>query len=124
VADGERDPAVAAGLGQLDAQVARRALGALRGEEDVFAELWPVMHLGMALAHLAAVATGSGPVDAITGDHLDGFRADPALTPLAPVLEQLLAGSRSPALAARLELPAHRAMVLAVLRYVGEIEGA
>lgn len=124
VLDGERDPAVAAGLEPLDALVARRALAALRGEADVFPELWPVMHLGMALGRFAAAATGGGPIDATTREHLDGFRANPALAPLAPVLEQILAGSRHPTLAVGLELPVHRAMVLALLRYIGEIEGA
>jgi hypothetical protein len=123
VLDGERDPAVAEALGPLDALVARRALAALQGEADVAPELWPVMHLGLALGNLAAAAIGyDGTVDA-TVENLAGFRADPALAPLAPVLEQILAGARDPALAARLELPAHRAAVAAVLRYVGEAEG-
>ncbi|CAL9477884.1 CHAT domain-containing protein [Streptomyces sp. enrichment culture] len=144
VLDGERDPAAAAALGPLDAEVARRALAALRGEADVRPELWPVMHLGPALGHVVTAATGGGPTaeggpagkgtDGKGADGkgtgvgarevLDGFRADPALAPVASALEQIVAGSRLPAHAVGLELPAHQAMVLTVLRYVGEIEGA
>ncbi|MFF0202518.1 hypothetical protein [Streptomyces sp. NPDC005017] len=124
VLDGERDPAVAAGLGPLDEPVAARALAALRGGTDVAAELWPVMHLGLALGNLAAAASGYGETAEVTRENLAGLRADPSHAPLAPVLGEILAGARDPALATRLELPAHRAAVAAVLRCVEGIERA
>ncbi|MET9731271.1 hypothetical protein ABZZ79_11635 [Streptomyces sp. NPDC006458] len=114
----------AAGLGPLDAPVAARALAALRGETDVAAELWPVTHLGLALGNLAAAATGYGETAEVTRENLADLGADPSLAPLAPVFREILAGSRDPALATRLELPAHRAAVAAVLRCVGGIEKA
>ncbi|MGC0331254.1 hypothetical protein RKD23_004244 [Streptomyces sp. SAI-170] len=120
---GEREPGVLpAGLGPFDAPVAARALAALRGEAaDVAPELWPVMHLGLALGNLLAAATSHGPTAEVTRGILDGFRTDPAL---ASALEEILVGARDPALTARPALPAHRALVAAVLRCVGEIEKA
>ncbi|MBV7696688.1 CHAT domain-containing protein [Streptomyces sp. TRM70350] len=94
VLDGERDPGVTAGLGPLDAAVARRALGALRGEEDVAAELWPAMHLGLALGNFVATAAGHRGTDDANRADLDGFHTDPVLRALAPVLEEILAGIR------------------------------
>lgn len=124
ILDGERDPDVAAGLGRLDADVTHRALRALRGEEDVAAELWPAMHLGLALGNFVATAAGhQGTADANRAN-LDGFRTDPALRALAPVLEEILAGSRDPGLAGRLREPTQRAVVGAVLRCLNGIEGS
>ncbi|MEV7996140.1 hypothetical protein AB0O67_30885, partial [Streptomyces sp. NPDC086077] len=123
ILDGERDPAVAAGLGPLDADVARRALGALRGEEAVAAELWPVMHLGLALGNFVATAAGHAETADANRATLEAFHTDPALRALAPVLEEILAGSRDPGLAGRLREPAQRAVVGAVLRCLGGIEG-
>ncbi|GEC08658.1 hypothetical protein SSP24_63130 [Streptomyces spinoverrucosus] len=123
ILEGERDPGVAAGLGPLDAAVAHRALGALRGEDEVAAELWPAMHLGLALGNFVATAAGhQGTADANRAN-LDGFRTDPALRALAPVLEEILAGSRDPGLAGRLREPTQRAVVGAVLRCLNGIEG-
>ncbi|MFI9614486.1 CHAT domain-containing protein [Streptomyces sp. NPDC052023] len=123
ILDGERDPGVTAGLGPLDADVARRALGVLRGEEEIAAELWPALHLSLVLGNFVATAAGHrGTADANRAT-LDDFHADPALRALAPVLEEILAGSRDPALPGRLREPAQRAVVGAVLRCLDGIEG-
>ncbi|CAM5481572.1 CHAT domain-containing protein OS=Streptomyces glaucescens OX=1907 GN=SGLAU_15050 PE=4 SV=1 [Streptomyces glaucescens] len=138
ILDGERDGLVTAGLGPLDAPVAARALAALRreaaggtvgeaaggteGEDEVPVALWPAMHLGPALGSLVAVATGHGDPGAVTRETLDGFRADPALAELAPVLAEILGGARDPALAERLRQPTQRAVVSAVLRCIKNME--
>ncbi|MFG3659307.1 CHAT domain-containing protein [Streptomyces sp. NPDC047706] len=123
ILDGERDPGVTAGLGPLDADVARRALGALRGEEEIAAGLWPSLHLSLALGNFVATAAGHGATADANRATLDDFHADPALRALAPVLEEILAGSRDPALPERLREPAQRAVVGAVLHCLDGIEG-
>jgi hypothetical protein len=80
------------------------------------------MHLGPALGSLVAVATGHGDPGAVTRETLDGFRADPALAELAPVLAEILGGARDPALAERLRQPTQRAVVSAVLRCIKNME--
>jgi hypothetical protein len=126
ILDGDRDPLVTAGLGPLDTPVAARALTALRedgsGAGEVPVALWPAMHLGPALGNLVAAATGHGETAEVTRENLDGFRTDPALAPLAPVLAEILAGGRDPALAERLRQPTQRAVVSAVLRCVKNLE--
>ena len=138
ILDGERDGLVVAGLGPLDAPVAARALAALRsgttgegtGEgtsepasgDEVPVALWPAMHLGLVLGSLAAAVTGLGDDGALTRESLDGFRADPVLAELAPVLAEIVAGARDPALAGRLGQPTQRAVVSAVLRCIKNIE--
>ncbi|MBG0854448.1 CHAT domain-containing protein [Streptomyces spinoverrucosus] len=123
ILDGERDPGVAAALGPLDADVAHRALRVLRGEEEVAAELWPAMHLGLALGNFVATAAGHQGTADVNRAGLDGFHTDPALRALAPVLEEILAGSRDPGLAGRLREPTQRAVTGAVLRCLDRIEG-
>ncbi|WP_405771424.1 CHAT domain-containing protein [Streptomyces sp. NBC_01538] len=119
---GERGPDVLAGLDPRDAGVAGRALDALAGRVTVPAELWTVMYLGIALGSFVAVALGRPGTGAVTRENLDGFAADPLLAPMAPVLERILAGERTPGLAAGLQQPTHRAAITAVLHHINDVE--
>ncbi|GGL94346.1 hypothetical protein GCM10010129_42850 [Streptomyces fumigatiscleroticus] len=122
--DGDRGPDVTAGLGPLDAPVAARAVAALRGAADVPVELWPAMHLGLALGNVVGAVAGDRGTAAATRENLDDFRSDPVLAPLAPALEEFLAGARDPQLAARLRDPTQRAVMTTLLRCANELETA
>lgn len=121
---GERGPGVLAGLGPLDAPVARRALDALAGRVTVPVELWTVMYLGIALGSFVTTALGQTGTDEVTRENLDGFAADPDLAPMGAVLERILTGERDPGLATGLLQPPQRAAVTAVLGYLNGVEGA
>ncbi|MFE6285736.1 CHAT domain-containing protein [Streptomyces sp. NPDC057877] len=121
--DGERHARVADALGPLDAPVAARALAALRGEAEVPVALWPALHMSLALGNLVGAAAGDpGTADA-TRENLTSMRSDPVFAPLAPVLADILDGSRDPGLVDRLREPVQRAVVTAVLHYLTGIGG-
>ncbi|WP_157876947.1 hypothetical protein, partial [Streptomyces graminilatus] len=87
-------------------------------------ELWPLMHLGIALGGFVAAALGLAGTGEATRANLDGFASDPLLSPMASALERILAGDRGPELAAGLEQPSQRAAVTAVLRCLNDVESA
>ena len=120
--DGEQGPALLTGLGPLDVMVAARALKALTGEATIPAELWPAMHLGLALGNLVAAATGHQVRAEGAREILDDFSADPILAPLASALGEILAGNRDPGFAAGLHDPTQRAVVTTVLRHIASVE--
>ncbi|MGW3646994.1 CHAT domain-containing protein [Streptomyces sp. NPDC000878] len=121
---GERGRDVLAGLGPLDAPVARRALDALAGRVTVPVELWTVMYLGIALGSFVSTVLGETGTDEVTRENLDGFARDALLAPMAAVLERILTGERDPRLANGLQQPTQRAAVAAVLRCLNDAEEA
>lgn len=122
--DGERGPRLLTGLGPLDAAVATRAMDALDNRAAVDTDLWPAMHLGMALAGIVATATGHPEGADETRRTLHDLARDPALAPMAAVLTDIVGGSRDSGPPARLNDPTHRAVTGLVLHHIAEVESA
>ncbi|MGW5126176.1 CHAT domain-containing protein [Streptomyces sp. NPDC004069] len=120
--DGERGPDLLADLEPLDVIVISRAQKALENEVTVPTELRRVMNLALALGDFVAAATGDVDTVPVTRKNLASFAADPVLAPMAPVLHEVLAGSRDAGLLTRLDDPMHREVVALVLRHIVNAE--
>ncbi|MFR0359258.1 CHAT domain-containing protein [Streptomyces sediminimaris] len=125
--DGERGPHLLAGLGPLDAAVAVRAQDALENRVDIDLDLWPALHVGVALANVVATATATGHVEAAHTPRStvgDDFAGDPVLGPMADILTDIVGGSRDSDQLGRLDDPTQRAVLHMVLRHITEVESA
>ena len=115
---GERDPYVLAGLGFIDAAIARRALDALGGKVSVPTELWPAMSLAPLLFFIVDAAGESTAADA-ADQAIDWIvRDNRRFVPLGNALRRILAGGRDPDLADLVSDPTGRAIVATVLHHI------
>jgi endonuclease/exonuclease/phosphatase (EEP) superfamily protein YafD len=131
IAAGERDPALAEGLDEVDTAIVGRALGALTGTIEVDPDAWaavtapeaPEQDAGEQLAAFAAAVAGAaaGDADARAGVELvlTEMAADPDWAAVAGRMQRILAGERGPALVEGLGAD-NTAIVSAVVDLLGE----
>jgi CHAT domain len=117
---GDRSQSLTAGLDGIDAAIVGRALSVLSGEASVpAAAAWPAMGLGPLLGDVVAAGHGDTAAAERARQDLPTLTAAPDWAALSHVLDRILGGERGPGLAAALADATHRAVVVAVLHYIG-----
>lgn len=112
---GHRSPGLA-GLGLVDAAIARHALDALTGQVDVPVELWPAMLFASLLGCLVAAAAGDEASAAEAREMLATLAGMRGCAPLAAVLTRILDGDRDLLAAGELADPTVAAVTAVLLR--------
>jgi hypothetical protein len=96
-----------------------RALDALAGRVNVPEQLWPAMGIGPLLGDITAASRGDTAAVQRVRPTLDHLASEPEMAGLVAALEQILGGSRDPALPGTLYDPTEQAVVACVLEHVG-----
>jgi tetratricopeptide (TPR) repeat protein len=121
---GERSDGLANGLSDLHATIVRRALGAVAGQINIPAALWPAIPLGNMLMDIVASQFGDIEAAAEARSYLNHLKEFPdpgqliSFSELADVFEQILAGNYQWASRQTLRHPVSRAVVETIVNHL------
>jgi hypothetical protein len=94
IRDGDGSPELCAGLDDIDAAIAARAIAVRDGKITIPASLWHAIAASMWLGHMVSAALGNPDELAWARQALRDMKASPKGGPLGEVLGQIIDGNR------------------------------
>jgi hypothetical protein len=123
VRDGEGGLDLCAGLDEIDAAIAARAIGVRDGQIAIPAGLWHAIATRVWLAHMVSAALGDPDDLAWAQQKLREMNASPTGGPLAGVLGQIINGNRDRGVIRQLDDPRERDVARSMLQHVSSWHG-